>query len=90
MRIHLRVQVVNVGMNELPDCCAKEFPETSEVRARSDDIVVVEFLAGLPCKRQINPQSLTGRIPLVEEGTPAKPLQSKSAQTLVERVTAAL
>ena len=50
----------------------------------------MEFLTGFTCKCEIYPQSLTGRITLVEEGTAAKPLQSKLVQAVIEGVTAAL
>ena len=50
MSIRSWLWVVNIGVHEFPDCRAEEFPETSEVRAKSDDVVIVELLAGLPCE----------------------------------------
>ena len=76
--------------SKLPDCCEEELPEISEGGAGGEDIIVMEFLTGFPCEREVHLQSLTGCIPLVEEGTPAKPLQSKLAQAVVKGVTAAL
>ena len=51
----MRLWVVDIWMNKLPDGCMEELPEISEGGAACEDIVIMEFLTGFSCEREVLP-----------------------------------